>query len=450
MVSPISISDNARGKSLSLTEQQRADLDLIAGYTVKELIKMDEKGYSLLVFPDSLDTYGDSIEDETILSFRNNTISTGNLMGFIGCHNTRLRIHSRFDTEGNDYFMHYLLERVFSLNLFDLKYSTEKDSVFDLIIYLFPFFLNRALSQGLYREYVTYQHNDARMKGAFDAAKHLKANIPFLGKIAYQTREHSSDNCLTELIRHTIEYIRTKDFGPGILTRNEETRENVAIITEATPRYEKNDRQSVISRNLRSKIHPYYAEYEPLRRLCLQILRQEELKYGQNDDTVYGVLFDGAWLWEEYLHTLLFYLGFNHPENKKRLGAIHLFQKGRAPRYPDFYNSFTVLDAKYKKYADNQGDSSGKISGIAREDLAQVISYMYVLRLSNGGFLVPGGEKLEMKEEILNGYGGIMYLINLPIPKGESSYSDFCKSIRQNEEEFCTTITNINSSKVGL
>ena len=450
MASPISISDNAKGRSLTLNEQQRADLDLIAGYTVKELVERDENGYSLLVFPDSLDVYGDNIENETILSLRNNTVSTGNLLGFVGCRSTRLRIHSRFDTDENDYFMHYLLEKVFSLNLFDLKYSTEKDSVFDLILFLFPFFLNKALSQGLYKEYVTYQHNDARLKGTFDAARHIKTNIPFLGKIAYRTREHSSDNCLTELIRHTIEYIKTKEFGPGILSRDEETRENVALVTEATPRYEKNDRQRVISRNLRSKIHPYYAEYEPLRLLCIQILRQEELKYGQNDDTVYGVLFDGAWLWEEYLNTLLSDLGFKHPENRKKVGAIHLFHKGKAPRYPDFYNSFTVLDAKYKRYVNNEGDSSGRISGIAREDLAQVISYMYVLQLSHGGFLVPGGKSIEIKEERLNGYGGIMCLINMPIPQGATSYNDFCHIIHQSEEDFCNAVKSIYSSNAGL
>ena len=36
-----------------------------------------------------------------------------------------------------------------------------------------------------------------------------KKNIPFMGKIAYTTREHSYNNNLTQLVRHTIEYIKT-------------------------------------------------------------------------------------------------------------------------------------------------------------------------------------------------------------------------------------------------
>lgn len=52
-------------------------------------------------------------------------------------------------------------------------------------------------------------------------------------------------------------------------------------------------------------VHPYYSEYLPLQKLCLQILRYEELKYGQEEDEIYGVLVDAAWLWEEYLALLL-------------------------------------------------------------------------------------------------------------------------------------------------
>ena len=153
----------------------------------------------------------------------------------------------------------------------------------------------------------------------------------------------------------------------------------------------KNKRAKIISKNLRTKIHPYYSEYEPLRKLCIQILRQEEIKYGKDDDTVYGVLFDGAWLWEEYLDTILEPLDFKHPENRLERGAIHLFESRRAPRYPDFYSDRMVLDAKYKRYG-NTG-----VADISREDLAQVISYMYVRKLSIGGFLVPGGKSVNIE-----------------------------------------------------
>ena len=42
---------------------------------------------------------------------------------------------------------------------------------------------------------------------------------------------------------------------------------------------------------------------------------------------MYGVLFDGAWLWEEYLDLTMHKVGFKHPKNKERQGPIHLFKE---------------------------------------------------------------------------------------------------------------------------
>lgn len=436
----VSIPDNVQERPLSLTEEQWKDLSLIAGRSVKSLCERDDEGMSLLVFPDSLDVYGDKIGDSTIIDIYDNTVSSGNLMGFVGCRDTKLRIHSRFDHGGNDYFMHFMLERVFSINMLDLKYSTDPESVFDFVLFLFPFFLKRAISQGLYKEYVTYSHNDVRLRGAIDIARHIRLNIPFTGNVAYKTREHTADNNLMELVRHTIEYIRSKDFGTGILTRDEDTKSMVAQVVNSTPSYEKNERQRVINKNLRAKIHPYYSEYEPLRKLCIQILRQEEIKYGKDDDTVYGVLFDGAWLWEEYLDTIMKDLGFEHPKNKDHIGAIHLFKPKKVQRFPDFYSKKIVLDAKYKRY------SEGSLTGIGRDDLAQVISYMYIRNLSTGGFLVPGGATIKVDHEVLNGIGGDMYLLNLPIAEGASSYSNFCDLMSLNENLLAQEIERISQS----
>ena len=434
MTGTVSIPDNVYEKRLSLSEEQWKDLSLIAGRTVKNLCNRDESGTSLLVFPDSLDIYGDRIGDSTIIDIQDDAISSGNLMGFVGCRETKLRIHSRFDHGENDYFMHYLLEKVFSVNMFDLKYSSDFESVFDFILFMFPFFLKRALSQGLYKEYVTYHQNNDRIRGVIDVSRHIRLNIPFTGNVAYKTREHTSDNNLMELIRHTIEYIRSKEFGATILSNNENTKANVSLVLEATPAYEKNERARIINNNLRSKIHPYYSEYEPLRKLCIQILRQEEIKYGHDSSTVYGVLFDGAWLWEEYLNIILSNLGFKHPENKLCRGAIHLFTPKRGPRYPDFLNDTMVLDAKYKRY------SEGGITGISREDLAQVISYMYIQKLPIGGFLVPGGGTVQKISETLHGYGGNLFLLNLPIPQNAASYENFCATISATEKEFLQSI----------
>ena len=48
----------------------------------------------------------------------------------------------------------------------------------------------------------------------------------------------------------------------------------------------------------------------------------------------YGILFDGAWLWEEYINILLS-SHLYHPKNKSKFGAQQLFSDGKGLIYPD-------------------------------------------------------------------------------------------------------------------
>lgn len=78
----------------------------------------------------------------------------------------------------------------------------------------------------------------------------------------------------------------------------------------------------------------------------MQILRHEELKYGQEEDEVYGVLIDAAWLWEEYLAIVL-EGRYNHylKERGKRFYLFENFQQ----IIPDYLSidKKIVADAKY-------------------------------------------------------------------------------------------------------
>ena len=338
----INLTDNNIGQPDAGTFQRNdvAELFPIADKTIAELCRENE---NLLIFPFSIETSDDRIGESSVMNILNTDdpdkvrISTGNVMGFIGVGNLQIKIKSRFDTGRDDFLLHYMLQKVLSFNLFDLSHNNEQEDVFDFIMFMFPYFLKSALRQGVYREYQNYRHNDANLKGTIDIGRHIARNIPFVGNIAYSTREYSHDNNMTELIRHTIEFMKTKKYGQSVLNIDKETVENVNTIIEHTPLYSKNDRSSIMSKNLRMKIHPYYTEYCPLQTLCLQILRMEEVKYGESDDEICGILFDGAWLWEEYVNTILSDIGFIHPENKLHKGGIYLFDDHSGVRYPDFY-----------------------------------------------------------------------------------------------------------------
>lgn len=421
--------DNNGGKKIDdFNEVNIADLQLVAN---KSLLDLQKENKNLLVFPQSFDHYKDNIEKSQIFSLNEKKLTTNNLMGFIGCNDSKLTITSRFaKNDEDDYFLHYMLQKVFSINLLDFNQKQGEENIWDFLIYLFPYFLKKAYSQGIYKAYKKEYYNDPNIKGVIDVKRHIHKNIPFMGKVAYKTRELSYDNHITQLIRHTIEYIKVHRYGAGILTNESDIRDIVNKFTFITNKsYNRNSRQKIISLNLKTFSHPYFTEYTFLQKLCLQILRQEKTTFGEEKNKVYGLLFDGAWLWEEYLNKVIKDCDFKHPENKTSLGAIHLFENPKSyRRYPDFWKENFVLDAKYKNLSDY----------IDRDDIHQLISYMYVLKAERGGFVYPTKKTkgIECKNiGDLFGYGGNIKTWGIPIPQESTNFIDFIKEMEMNEKK---------------
>lgn len=427
----ITIQDNNyQGKVCSLHDV--ADLLSIGNKSIRQLCDENEH---LLVFPLSIDDTDDRIGDSTIVDIYAEDknfvrIKSGNIMGFVGRKNQQMKIYSRFDNLEHDYFLHYMLQKVFSYNIFNLDFTSSEDNVFEFLVYMFPAMLKKAMRQGVYKEYRRFRHNNANVRGTIDISRHIRENIPFRGTVAYNTREFCFDNSITELIRHTIEYIKTIPSGDIILSSDKTVEDCIKKIVSYTPSYIHTERIKIIQDNLLPCNHPFYTEYTTLQKLCVQILRQEEIKYGTDDDRIYGILFDGAWLWEEYLNTLLCKKGFIHPENKLGTGSIYLFEHG-GQRFPDFWKQDIVLDAKYKKLAIN-----GTRLDIERDDVHQIMAYMYRLKASKGGIVCPyDGEKNKIISQNMHkdSYLGSLSLYALAIPKNCSSYEDFTKLIVENE-----------------
>ncbi|NIB84159.1 3-isopropylmalate dehydrogenase [Streptococcus sp. CCUG 71758] len=385
---------------------------------------------SIFIFPNDLMNSPDLDRDQKIFETVNQEIKTGNVIGFLGYGQERLTISSRFSDESNDHFLHYLLQKVLNINLTSLDVGlSPEDKLYQLLIYLFPKYLQAALRKGLYKEYQRFFHNDSHVKGVLDVGNHLKKNLPFMGNIAYTTREFTYDNPLMQLIRHTIEYIKNqKSFGV-LLDSN---RENMTEITRVTPAYKLANRAKIIRMNKIKPIrHAYFREYRKLQELCLMILSREKHGLGPQVQMVHGILFDVAWLWEEYVHTLL-QKGFIHPRNKDKTNGISVFSVGKRKVYPDFYDRERkiVLDAKYKKLEFTE-------RGINREDLFQLISYSYILKAEKAGLIFPSMER-SVNSEIgeIAGYGAQLKKWSIRIPQNASSYSAFCKMMENSEENF--------------
>ena len=407
---------------------------IVSNILNKSLNQLDAEG--LFIFPEAIKKVEDLTRDQMILQEFNGKYRTGNVMGFIGYGKERLIIQSRFCNDKEDYFLSYLLERVLNIpNIVSLDADTSSDKrLLNFLLFIFPKYLENAIRKGLYKQYIHKKYNDTNIKGKIDIPRHLTKNTPFIGSIAYSQRLFSYDNMLMELIRHTIEFIKSKSYGSIILS---DIKEELKLIVNATQSYRTCDRQKIIEQNKKNPIrHAYFREYSALQRLCILILKSEKHDIGSGIQNSYGILFDGAWLWEEYINILLS-SHFYHPKNKSKFGAQQLFSDGKGLIYPDFISKSTdprlIVDAKYKP-----------IENIRGRDYLQVLAYMYRFDASKGYYIYPDSEgqvtlvlslnKGSTYENNVSARNDVNIIkLGFKIPNKSADYDDFKMQIHESE-----------------
>jgi len=148
----MSTTDNNGGENL--TEFRDFDIGDLSTIANRNLCELQKDNPDLLIFPESFGQYHDDIDKSQIFSLYENKLSTYNLMGFVGRNQTQLTISSRFALDDkHDCFLHYMLQKVFSINLLKFDQTPEKENIWDFLLYLFPYYLKKAYSQGLYKAY---------------------------------------------------------------------------------------------------------------------------------------------------------------------------------------------------------------------------------------------------------------------------------------------------------
>ena len=402
----------------------------------KTLEQLEREG--VFVFPEIVKDAEDITRDQMIIQSVNDTYRSGNVMGFLGCGDERLIIESRFSKE-NDFFFEYLLDKVMDVpNIVDLETDANQENrLFNFLLFLFPYYLKTAMRKGLFKKYIRHRYNDGNVKGSIDIARHIEKNTPFVGNVAYSQREFSYDNSLMELVRHTVEFIKRKPYGNSILSK---VKDETKLVIDATPGYEPCDRQRIIEQNEKSTVrHAYFREYRALQKLCLLILRHQKHQIGSGSRKIYGILFDGAWLWEEYVNSLIEDV-FYHPMNKGGKGAQRLFDGNVGLIYPDFISrnneSRIIADAKYKP-----------IDNIGNKDYLQVLAYMFRFDAKVGYYLYPeadGSDDLRLRMNRGSTYeSNVMPREDisitkhgLKIPVDAADYSEFVARMHFQEQEF--------------
>lgn len=403
----------------------------------KTLEQLDREG--IFVFPEMIDDVEDMTKKQMLLQSVNDSFLSGNVMGFIGVGDERLVIESRFSTGSNDFLFQYLLEKVLDFpNIVNMETDANQDDrLFSLLLFLFPYYLKTAMRKGVFKTYIRNLYNNANVKGIIDISRHIKKNIPFTGNVAYSQREYSYDNYLLELIRHTIENIKKKPYGNRLLSQ---VKDEVKLVVEVTSDYELYDKRKIINENKKNVVrHAFFREYRALQQLCILILQNQKHQIGSGSRRIYGILFDGAWLWEEYMNMLVGDI-FYHPMNKAKQGVQYLFAGNKGKIYPDFISKNeidrVIADAKYKP-----------IDNIGNKDYLQLLAYMFRFDAKEGFYLYPEAENTDDLRLCVN--KGSSYENNvsareevcvtkhgLKIPNDTERYDDFVSKIKECEVVF--------------
>ena len=171
----------------------------------------------------------------------------------------------------------------------------------------------------------------------------------------------------------------------------------------------------------------------------LLILQHQKHQIGSGVRQIYGILFDGAWLWEEYVASLIGE-AFYHPMNKGGKGAQRLFDRNIGLIYPDFISrnqeNRIIADAKYKP-----------IDNIGNKDYLQMLAYMFRFDAKEGFYLYPETteandlqlwlNKGSTYEKNVKKRGDICLIKHgLKIPIYADSYQSFSTYMVKNETEF--------------
>lgn len=370
-----------------------------------------------------------------------------------------LEIISRFDNKQHAYFVATLLTYGITDMNDDHVYESQ-DDIFDfLLIDQLRKRLKEAAKKGYYKTYRRFERNDDHVKGTIDIARHIRLNLGQQnGKLAYSYRENSVDNSLNALILAAYRAIKVKypdlveqkiDLDPELNGFLSELRHKMTI--SASPAKLIAEQNTPIS-------HPYFQEYEEVRRVCLRILREESISiFNSENGDVSGFLYYLPDLWEDFLERIFREMDevkqreiyFSAQKEQKYLGSDEQAQRGITSR-PDYVFSlqkdfnqdrFLILDAKMKPWwvkaiLPKKKEIEGSLHSLGGGDIDKCIRDMVVANASGTGVVFPvtAADEAEAKREP----GGIVYeraisdfnqeqiFYILPFtvpPVGEESYS---------------------------
>jgi len=326
-----------------------------------------------------------------------------------------ININSRF----GDRFLKYLIassEGFLGMEDFG-GVNKDNSSLMWLLIYYWKIKLKKALSLGLYKEYIFQESKERIVRGRIDFA-HIHKFV-FEKKLYCRYKEYSYENEINSVIKLALEKI---------------FRNYTQFRSELLPFKRIFDELKIVRSSKGEVLNSYYFAYNEVYKLSLMILENKFFNVGL-DREFDAILFDISLLFEHRIRRLLLENGFTiNTKNEKEFTIPN--GVGESNVYPDvvIYHSdgtVSVFDVKYKNF--NQS------MGVSREDRFQIVSYAalygHKYKIKECGIIYPrlGRRKvLERELKICNERKIPFRVLFYPIATDDG----FVKEQIKNEEEF--------------
>lgn len=278
---------------------------------------------------------------------------TGNFVGVLSLGNDgSIEIYSRFEDDNHRFaFINHMLNKIYDLNdLFLTQGGNNKTELnFDLLLKLsFLSKLKNAYREGEYKSYEKVHKNDTSPRGTIDIARHIKLNLcPENYKVAYSYNEYTSKNSYIYLVRLCYEMLFQNGKKPKV--------KEVDDLLFKSQDYWSYDKRQIIHKNENKPItSPLFKCHRDLQKFCLDVLKHKKMTLDSfgTEDGKYGVLIDCAWIWEEYVATLLKDYFIHKTMSSKEKDNLFVDEKGKGFQriIPDYVGKNflpVIADAKY-------------------------------------------------------------------------------------------------------
>lgn len=371
-----------------------------------------------------------------------------------------LQIQSRLDntqdeTPGKPYFLAtMLLDDLIKLN--DDTVPNNEDEIYDyLLLFWFREQLQMAYLKGFYRTYRRFENNDDRLKGSIDIARHIKLNMgQNNGRVAYSYRENTVNNYLNHMIVMAYEHLKSRYYD--LVTDNIDNNYELKSIIDSLKieiGYSDYSSYQIIAKNLKTIGHPYYTEYEELRKTCMKILRDEGISIfdGNDSNESNGILAYLPDLWEKYLEKnirMAIQSKDDYSLETQMVVKVFGYDNGQSTEYkqetrPDFVfktkenESFMILDAKFKPKWEavfNREPISEVLSDYDKclRDMDDIGGYASGIIFPTNNVVTPNNSIIVhkiSKVNILNRFYTIP--VNVPYGNSNNTYSDWNKKMTE-------------------